>query len=330
MRLIQYLAPNGERGVGCLDSSELGARKVTGARSVFELAREAVQAGQSLSALVARRLGGALDYPALERDNRILSPVDHPDPAHFFVTGTGITHLGSAAARDKMHVKLAANTDAMSDSMKMFKLGVEGGKPADGAAGFQPEWFYKGDGSCVVAPGAPVVMPSFALTGGDEAEIAGIYLIADNGTPHRIGYVIANEFSDHALERQNYLYGAHSKLRVCAIGPELLLGALPDDVRGHARLVRGGKPVWQDEVLSGEANMCHSLNNLEHHHFKYPMFRRPGDLHCHFFGAATLSYSSGIVADEGDVFEIEIPAFGRPLRNRLARAAAEKVRVVAL
>jgi hypothetical protein len=60
------------------------------------------------------------------------------------------------------------------------------------------------------------------------------------------------------------------------------------------------------------------------------MFRRPGDLHCHFFGAATLSYSSGIVAQEGDVFEIELPAFGRPLRNPRVRAAAETVRIAAL
>jgi hypothetical protein len=66
--------------------------------------------------------------------------------------------------------------------------------------------------------------------------------------------------------------------------------------------------------------MCHTLANLEHHHFKYPLFRRPGDVHVHFIGAATLSFTAGIRAEPGDVFEIDVPAFGAPLRNPLAQA----------
>ena len=75
-------------------------------------------------------------------------------------------------------------------------------------------------------------MPGFALDGGEEAEIAVLYLIDDGGRPRRVGYALGNEFADHVLERQNYLYLAHSKLRPCAFGPELLLGELPD---GRAR-----------------------------------------------------------------------------------------------
>lgn len=331
MRLIQFLSPNGERRVGRIDPGSPALKAVPGVGSVYDLAREAIASGRTLAALLASRpAGAAVDYDALEREGRLLPPIDHPDPAHCFVTGTGITHLGSASARDKMHQALKGDASALSDSMRMFKLGVEGGKPAGGAVGAQPEWFYKGDGSCIVPPGAELAMPSFALTGGEETEIVGIYVIADNGVPWRVGYAMGNEFSDHALERQNYLYGAHSKLRVCSIGPELLVGPLPEDVRGESRLVRDGKAIWKGETLSGESNMCHWLRNLEHHHFKYSMFRRPGDVHCHFFGAASLSYSSGTVAQEGDVFEIEMPVFGRPLRNRLARAAAEKVEVRAL
>jgi hypothetical protein len=81
--------------------------------------------------------------------------------------------------------------------------------------------------------------------------------------------------------------------------------------------VREGRTLWEDEFLTGEANMSHSIRNLEHHHFKYPMFRRPGDLHCHFFGTATLSFAAGIRTQPGDVFEISAEGFGAPLRNPL-------------
>ena len=43
------------------------------------------------------------------------------------------------------------------------------------------------------------------------------------GHPVRIGFTTANEFSDHVMEKKNYLYLAPSKLRGCAIGPELLI-----------------------------------------------------------------------------------------------------------
>jgi hypothetical protein len=119
------------------------------------------------------------------------------------------------------------------------------------------------------------------------------------------------------LERQNYLYLAHSKLRNCSIGPELFIGDLPTSISGAVRLLRGGDELWADTFLTGEANMSHSIANLEHHHFKYRVFRRPRDVHCHFFGAATLSFSAGVNARPGDVFEISAPPFSRPLINPL-------------
>jgi hypothetical protein len=249
---------------------------------------------------------------------RLLAPVDHEDPAHLLVTGTGLTHLGSAEGRDKMHK--AAQAGQATDSMRMFLMGVEGGKPADGAAGVQPEWFYKGDGQILVAPGEPLAMPAFAQDGGEEPEVAGIYLIDDRGRPVRLGFALGNEFSDHVTERHNYLWLAHSKLRAAALGPELLLGELPADVRGRSRILRDGAVVWEKPFLSGEANMSHSIANLEHHHFKYDVFRRPGDLHVHFFGTATLSFADGFQTREGDVFEIDAAPFTLPVRNPLARA----------
>ena len=214
-----------------------------------------------------------------------------------------------------------------SDSMRMFRMGVEGGKPGAGKTGVQPEWFYKGDGSIVVPPGAPLTMPAFAVTGGEEAEIVGVYVVDDHGTPRRIGFVLGNEFSDHGLEEQNYLYAAASKLRECSMGPELLVGDLPDSVRGLSRVLRGGETLWKGDFQSGEDHMSHSIANLEHHHFKHAMFRRPGFVHCHFFGAAVLSYAEGVRAEPGDVFKLDVPVFGRPLRNTLRRAEPEAVTV---
>ena len=179
--------------------------------------------------------------------------------------------------------------------------------------------------------GAPLERPGHALDGGEEAEIAGVYVIDREGRPRRLGFALANEFSDHVLERRNYLLLAHSKLRPCALGPELRLGPLPAAVSGAVRVLRGGEALWIGEFLSGEDNMSHSVANLEHHHFKYERFRRPGDAHIHFLGAGVLSHAAGIVAADGDVFEIDVPAFGRPLRNPLrARTGERRVSVLPL
>ena len=187
----------------------------------------------------------------------------------------------------------------------------------------QPEWFYKGNGTIATAPGQPLVSPSFAEDGGEEPEIAGIYIIGDDGAPFRVGFALSNEFSDHVTERVNYLYLAHSKLRPASFGPEILIGALPDDIQGVSRIRRGGAVIWEKPFLSGEANMSHAIANLEHHHFKYELFRQPGDVHIHMFGTATLSFADGIRAAPGDVFEIEAPDFGLPLRNPLAVIPAD-------
>jgi hypothetical protein len=307
--LVQF-SKNGHRGVAALDEGGT-AYSLAETDSVLGLAREALTSRTGLAALASQRAGGTLDLAEVT----LLTPVDHPDSAHCVVTGTGLTHLGSAEGRDRMH-KAAASGQA-TDSMRMFLMGLEGGKPAAGTVGAQPEWFYKGDGSILVAPGEPLQRPAFARDGGEEPEIAGIYLNGDDGAPVRLGFCLANEFSDHDTERENYLWLGHSKLRQASLGAELLLGDLPDDVRGMSRIRRGDEVLWERPFLTGEANMSHTIANIEHHHFKYPLFRRPGDLHVHFFGTATLSYADGVRAEEGDVFEIEANAFSIPLRNPL-------------
>ncbi|TDV90645.1 hypothetical protein BDK62_1205 [Halomonas alkaliantarctica] len=284
----------------------------------YTLANRAISASKPLSDMLTEALTDTrLDYQALVDAKQLLPPLTHSDPAHCLVTGTGLTHLGSADTRSAMHAKAQAAEEDMTDSMRMFKLGVEGGKPDAGQLGAQPEWFYKGDGQCVVAPEAEIPSPAFAEDAGEEPELAGLYVIGDDGQPWRVGYAIGNEFSDHVTERFNYLWLAHSKLRACSFGPELLIGELPAHLEGTSAIHRSGETVWEKPFLTGEANMAHSLANLEYHHFKYPGFRRPGDVHVHFFGTATLSFADGIKVREGDRFEIKINEFGRALRNPL-------------
>ncbi len=324
MRLVQYLDDQGHRAVAAANGST--HVRVWDAQSTYALVRDAIAGDVGLSALVKQRLSDeAVDVAALAGAGRLLAPLDHPDDAaHMLVTGTGLSHLGSAEGRDKMHKDLV-EAATLTDSMRMFKLGLEGGKPGQGRDGVQPEWFYKGDGRIVAASGQVLRSPSFALDGGEEPEIVGLYVIGPDGTPWRVGFALGNEFSDHVTEKQNYLYLAHSKLRVCAIGPELLLGPLPRDIRGTSRIRRGEAIAWEKPFLSGEDHMCHSIENLERHHFKYEQFRRPGDVHAHFFGTSTLSFSDGFKTEPGDVFEIEAAAFGLPLRNPWDTADAPAV-----
>lgn len=325
MRLVQFKAVDATRKVGLVNEDGRSLQVLRDALRVYDLALEAEQLGVGLAQLVNTKLSDeTVDYEQVIADNRLLLPLDHPDPAHFIVSGTGLDHLGSAQARDSMHVKL--NSDELTDSMKMFKLGLEGGKPATGEVGVAPEWFYKGDGRWLVAPGQPLELPAFAWDGGEEPELVGLYVIGHAGTVLRVGFALGNEFSDHVLERQNYLYLAHSKLRNSSFGPELLVGEAPANIVGVSRLLRDGQELWSGEFLTGEANMTHTLANIEHHHFKYAAFRQPGDVHCHYFGTATLSFAAGIKTQPGDVFEISAAPFGRPLRNQLvASSTANKL-----
>ncbi|TCL93606.1 hypothetical protein C8J38_10228 [Rhizobium sp. PP-WC-2G-219] len=304
------------------------ARAVRGALSVYELALEAANSGRTLADVVTTRgVAGVVDLQAAYAEGRFLPPITHPDPAHLHLTGTGLTHLGSAATRDAMHASATADEATMTDSMKMFRMGLDGGKPKPGETGVQPEWFYKGNGLQLASPGGDLVSPAFAADGGEEPEMAGIYIIADNGQPFRLGFAVANEFSDHVTERVNYLFLAHSKLRPASFGPEIRIGAAPQDIRGTSRILRNGAVLWEKPFLSGEANMSHSFANLEHHHFKYGLFRAPGDVHVHMFGTATLSFGDGVRTEAGDVFEMEAAGFGLPLRNRLVVGAEEVVSV---
>ena len=83
-------------------------RVVNGAKSVYSLALEAARGGSGLAALIERKgFGKTVDLDAAYRQSRLIAPINHPDAAHLHLTGTGLTHLGSASTRDAMHKKLA-------------------------------------------------------------------------------------------------------------------------------------------------------------------------------------------------------------------------------
>jgi len=316
MRLLQYIDNNRVRIAR--DAADGLVTPLRRFETMYQLARKAIAERRSLEQVVSDEpLDAPVAYAELRRDGRLLAPLTHPDPGHCLVSGTGLTHLGSAAARDSMHQKFQSNAE-LSDSMKMFKWGVEGGKPAGDRPGTQPEWFYKGNGANVVACGQPIQSPDFAEDHGEEPELVGCYLIDDQGQPHRLRFAIGNEFSDHVTERRNYLLLAHSKLRQCGVGPMLNVGAIPAHMEGTSRIRRNGAVLWQKPFLTGEGNMSHSFANLEYHHFKYRQHRIPGDVHLHFFGTATLSFVDDISVQPGDEFEIDLPALGAPLSNPLA------------
>jgi hypothetical protein len=331
IRLVQ-LARDGTRAVALVAEPHLIV--LAGVTSVYALALNAAASGTPLPTLVHAKAGSTrLDYQAICDGTsawQLLTPIDHPDEAsRCLVSGTGLTHLGSAADRHHMHETSEAD---LTDSMKMFRLGLAEGKPAPGSIGAAPEWFYKGPGTILRAHGAPLDVPAYAEDGGEEAEIAGIYVIDAAGAPRRIGMAIGNEFSDHVFERRNYLNLAGSKLRTCALGPEIVIDPGFASVPGEVRIVRDTSVVWSKAIVTGEHEMAHSLANIEHHHFKFEAHRRPGDVHVHYFGACALSFGAGVRLEDGDLMEVSFTGFGRALRNplRIAAGPAAQVAVRAL
>src|SRR5262249_33156037 len=261
LRLVQLLDEEQGRRVAVVEEPHL--RPLAKWRTVYEWAQEAIRTGRTIADVISTdAVVAPLEYSAVYEGRspwKLMPPIDHPDePGRCLVTGTGLTHKASAENRNAMHVSTgqqaaaATASEKPTDSMKMFRIGLEGGRPAPGQIGAAPEWFYKGCGTILRTHGDPLIVPTFAEDGGDEAEIAGAYLIGPDGIPYRIGLVQGNEFSDHITESKNYLYLAPSKLRQCAIGPELVVGADFSDVPGRIKIQRGSDVLWQVKIASGE------------------------------------------------------------------------------
>jgi hypothetical protein len=317
IRLVQIFHPQTGRRVAMVQEPSLAL--LTDTASVYELVLDSIEKQEKPGDLILSRLSGELlDYNAVYQGNaewKLLPSFDHPqNPAACIVSGTGLTHKNSALNRQVMH---GAAEMKPTDSMQMYQWGLEGGHPENGVFGVQPEWFYKGTGHMLRGHGESLEIPCFGDDGGEEPEVAGVYIVDRNGKPWRIGLTTGNEFSDHIMEKKNYLYLAPSKLRNCAIGPELVLTSDFESVHGTVSILRGGNIIWSKDIQSGEKNMAHSLSNLEHHHFKYPGHRIPLQAHVHFFGADAFSFGDQLKLQDGDLMAIYWEELGRALVNPL-------------
>lgn len=316
-RLVQLFHPQRQRRIALVRGASLVL--IQKVNSTYELALEAIQTNTKISDLITSYLSNtSLDYDSIylgQHEWKLLPSFDHPhNPLACIVSGTGLTHKNSALNRQMMH---RLSEDKPTDSLVMYQWGVEGGFPPKGGIGTQPEWFYKGTGVSLRAHGQSIEIPSFGNDGGEEPEVAGAYLVDHDGNPWRIGFTTGNEFSDHVMEKKNYLYLAPSKLRQCSIGPELALDVTFEKFEGQVKIVRQNELVWSSEIKSGEKNMAHSLENLEYHHFKYPGHRVPLQAHVHFFGADAFSFGNGIKLLDGDRMVVQWRGLGRALENQI-------------
>jgi hypothetical protein len=341
MNVVQFEVPGAGRRIGVVDSGRIV--DVTSGFPELRFVVDAFVVAQSAKRSFADLLGEASAIDSLSsfsleellaarpggREPFLRPPLDHPDPRRVLVSGTGLTHTGGMKSRDQMHNEnvdddanevAAQDEEPQTDSAKMFAMGLAGGKPEAGQRGASPEWFYKGNGSVLRGPNDSLLIPDFTEDGGEEPELAGLYIIGEDGQPYRLGFALGNEWSDHAVERVNYLYLAPSKLRTCAIGPELNTDFAFDTLDLRCSVSRDGETIYHSgPLLSGEENMCHSLANCEDHHFKYAQHRRPGDVHVHFFGTSKLSHTTrDWKYQPGDKIRIEAPAFSSPLINVVA------------
>jgi hypothetical protein len=315
-RLVQ-LKNNTRRAVALVDEPNLVL--INNFASVYEMALKAIDTGIALKTLIAQNLStNKINYDEVytgKGEWQLLPAFDHPEnPMNCIVSGTGLTHKSSAMSRQAMHQDGDVKP---TDSLIVYQWGVEGGNPGPGKIGIQPEWFYKGTGYMLKAHGESLELPPYGNDGGEEPEIAALYVIDKNGQPYRVGFSTGNEFSDHVMEKKNYLYLAPSKLRQCAIGPELVIDADFTALQGKVSVSRGNETLWESVATTGESNMAHSLANLEYHQFKYEGHRMPFQAHVHYLGTNAFSYSIKLLLQHNDVMTVQWDGMGRALQNPL-------------
>jgi len=252
-----------------------------------------------------------LDYDEIYNGRspwRLLPPIDNPDtPARCLITGTGLSHLKSAQTRDSMHTGAVT----LTDSMKMYQWGVDGGKPAPGLVGAAPEWFYKGDGALYARKTSRSTCQNMrAMAARRRRSPVSTSLVP---MAHRAAWALPLPTILRSRSRKlNYLYLAHSKLRACSLGPELVNNGPFDSVQGRVCILRGGSVFWERTFLTGEQNMCHSLaiwstiisgpNNTG----------APATSTCISSVRPRSVPATASHMQEGDVMEIAFEGYGRP------------------
>src|SRR5437764_215165 len=98
MRVVQLSHRDHGRRVAVVDEPHL--RLLRDRSSIYELAQVSIETNRSLCALIECLTSDEyLNYDDVHGGRsewRLLPPIDHPEPSRCFVTGTGLTHQGSA------------------------------------------------------------------------------------------------------------------------------------------------------------------------------------------------------------------------------------------
>lgn len=286
-RLVQIIHPQHGRRAALVNGNEL--HLLSTYRSIYAFAQAALETGVKLRELLSTDLSGiVLDYDqvhSLGSGWMFLPSFDHPtDAARCVVSGCANPH-----------------------------------GPVQGNAPRTPPWFYKGNGSHLRAHGEALTIPSYGVSGAEEAELVGVYVIGADGTPCRVGITPGNEFADAGLAAEDPRMLAHAKMRTCSIGPELVLDADFEDVQGSVRVERGGATLWSRELATGAKHTLFSIADVEDSLFQCDAHRIPGTAHVHYLGGSASSHADGIRLQNGDQVVVEWKDFGRPLRNLIER-----------
>ncbi|HYZ87412.1 MAG TPA: GguC protein, partial [Bryobacteraceae bacterium] len=130
MRIVQLTGPRLEHRIAMVEGHYLRLLQQYG--STYELAFAAIDAERPLSELIGENLSEeTLDYDAVWEgigDWDLRPSFSHDgDPSRLLVSGTGLTHRVSAQNRSSMHE--AATQSSLTDSMRMYYWGLEGGSP---------------------------------------------------------------------------------------------------------------------------------------------------------------------------------------------------------
>nr|WP_317055201.1 hypothetical protein [Roseovarius sp. W115]MDV2928773.1 hypothetical protein [Roseovarius sp. W115] len=131
MRLSQLLNAQGQKIVCATDDTGT-SRKLADVAGIRELAMQALQTQTKLTDLaLACATEEVVDLVAALDEGRVLTPIDHPDPAHLLVSGSGLSHKAWVATEPDH----GPDEDAWPDHFKTLMLGQRGGKPAPGEWG---------------------------------------------------------------------------------------------------------------------------------------------------------------------------------------------------
>ncbi len=292
MRLVQYREPGGHRAVAVMDRAPpTEARRVQDAENTYELALEALETGKSLAETV--RLHGTdavIDLDKVGREGRLLPPIEHPVPTRCWITGSEIG-------------------------------------PGEGQVPLG--WFFRGNGATLVGSGQPLQQPDFGMGAAARAAVVGLYIIADDGTPCRLGWALGNDFTDDRVLGLGPAHRAPARLRASAVGPELVFGDLPREITGSVRLRRGSEVV--EEVASPWGRRRWGKRWQRWRRTIFGIRCSGGRGTCIFTSSlAVTARRLATAAQAGDVFEIAAPDFGLPLVSPLAAVnwAAPKIRVL--